>query len=314
MEAMVQQLEAQSTLSNPDFAKAGKEGYKLQEDGTDSDAEDSCHESPGPLNSGGLWQGPSSPDADSLSAAFGLRLVEWPVHLVGSGPDSSSSFVSYFSETNRCVSMRDLQGLPPLPWSFGTDSRNAIILDVPSPGIAPFHCLFTQARAQGRRACIVALGGPWVPTYIVCPKYQPIHVHNGYRLVCHQWNFELRITPTGLHSSKLQILSDEGDVFDVPPEGCHVGAGNRSRQVPNQPSFPPTKFALKHRLKDMSAVHMALNYHVPSNRWTLIDHSPEPLGTLIVLKTGTAYPLSQGLRVKLGPVILETVLTGNSTH
>lgn len=245
---------------------------------------------------------------EHISDAFGLRLVEWPVNLVGSGLGSTSTFVGYFSDNDRIVSRDSLQGLPVLPWSFGSDNRNSIILDIPGPGVAPFHCIFTQARAQAMRPCVVALGGHNVPAYIVCPKYQPIQVQNGDRLVCHQWNFELRVVPTELHMSALQILTDEGDVFDVPVDGCHVGAGNRSRQVPNQPSFPATKFALKHRLKDMSAVHMVFSYHAPSNRWLLVDHSPDPCGTLLLLKTGTAYPLSHGLRVKLGPVILETVL------
>jgi len=295
-------------LVNPEIAKAAKQGYSMQDDESDADDNGTHEES---VHHASPWGAPAGgpADGDPLSNSFGLRLVEWPVDLVGSGPSSSSTFVSYFSETDRLVSRSSLQGLPPLPWSFGTDQRNGIVLDVPAPGVAPFHCLFTKAHAQDMTPCIVALGGRWVPTYIVCPKYQPIQVHNGYRLVCHQWNFELRIVPTGLHSSMLQILTDEGDVFDVPPEGCHVGAGNRSRQIPNQPSFPTLKFALKHRLKDMSAVHLALNYHPPSNRWTLIDHSPEPFGTLILLKTGTAYPLSHGLRVKLGPVILETAIT-----
>lgn len=293
---------SQTALVNPEIAEAAKKGYKM-EDGESDEGDEPlsplCPDAPDHI----------VPGSDNLSENFGLRLVDWPKDVVGSGQNSSSTFVSYFSETDRIVCRKALQGLPPLPWSFGTDKRNAIILDVPAPGVAPFHCLFTKARAQAMTPCIVPLGGRWVPTYIICPKYQPIQVLNGYRLVCHQWNFEIRIIPTGLHSSMLQILTDEGDVFDVPLEGCHIGAGNRSRQVPNQPSFPPTKFALKHRLKDMSAVHLALNYHAPSNRWTLIDHSPEPFGTLILLKTGTAYPLSHGLRVKLGPVILETVIT-----
>lgn len=247
----------------------------------------------------------SSP-LETLSNSFGLRLVDWPRE--PAGVETSSTFLRYFANSGRSLSRECLTGLPFLPWSFGSDERNSIILDIPGPGVAPFHCIFTQARAQPKRPCIVSLGGPLVPAYIVCPKYQPIPLQNGDRLVCHQWNFELRIVPSGLHTTTLQILTDEGDVFDVPADGCHVGAGNRSRQVPNQPIFPTTKFALKHRLKDMSAVHMAFNYHPPSNRWTLVDHSPEPLGTLLLLKTGIAYPLSHGLRVKLGPLIFETML------
>lgn len=295
------------SLVNPSIAKAAKEGYKMGDDSDGSDDEVSAMTSD-PNNRAGSPTESRAGALQQLSDTFGLRLVEWPRELVGSGTESSSTFVGYFSNSGRNVARDSLKGLPMLPWCFGSDQRNTIILDIPGPGVAPFHCIFTQARAQPMRPCIVALGGTLVPTHIVCPKYQPIQVQNGDRLVCHQWNFELRIVSTGLHSTALQLLTDEGDIFDVPIDGCHVGAGNRSRPVPNQPIFPPTKFALKHRLKDMSGVHMAFNYHAPSNRWTLIDHSPEPFGTLLLLKTGHAYPLSHGLRVKLGPIIFETVL------
>jgi len=147
------------------------------------------------------------------------------------------------------------------------------------------------------------------PTYIICPKYQPLQVQNGDRLVCHQWTFELRIQPTEKpHESSLSILTDEGDVFKVPVEGCHVGAGNRSRHLDLQPAFPHAKFALKHRLRDMAAVHVAFFYHPSMDRWTLVDHSPDPLGSLLLLKPGMAYPLSHGLRVMIGPLILEVNL------
>jgi hypothetical protein len=273
-------------LVNPLIAEAAKEKYVIEDD----------PKTP---------SGPNAITLGQLSDSFGLRLVQWPDDTVGRGPNSSSTFVSYFSGTSRTISRRCLQGLPALPWSFGSDDRNAIIIDV--PGVSAFHCMFTQARAQPHRACIVSLGGSLSPTHIVCPKYQPIPIQNGDRLVCHEWNFEMRVVPTDLHMSSLQILTDEGDIFDVPTEGCHIGAGNRSRQEPNKPHFPQTKFALKHRLKDMSAVHMALHYHAPTDRWTLVDHSPDPLGTLLLLRTGHAYPLSHGTRVKLGTVILEVL-------
>jgi len=292
-----------SAVINPLMAAAAKKGYSMEDD---SDEEENGMIATQSIVKPLAFQGHAG--STNLSDAFGLRLAEWPRDLVGSGAESSSTFVSYFTDSGRIVSRGCLQGLPTLPWSFGSDQRNSIILDIPGPGIAPFHCIFSQSRAQPLRPCIVALGGPLVPSYIVCPKYQPIHLQNGDRLVCHQWNFEIRIVTTGLHQTACQVLTDEGDVFDVPTDGCHVGAGNRSRQVPNQPIFPATKFALKHRLKDMSAVHMAITYHAPSNRWMLLDHSPEPLGTLLLLKTGTSYPLSHGLRVKLGPLIFETVI------
>merc|ERR1712032_1570670 len=126
--------------------------------------------------------------------------------------------------------------------------------------------------------------------------------------------FEVRIVPTGLHSSSLSLLSDEGTTFDVPMEGCHVGAGNRSKQTKFQPSFPQHKLALKHRLKDMAAIHMAFFYHMPTNRWTLVDHAPDPLGTLLLLKSDTAFHLSEGMRVKLGPVVLEVVVVPEPAH
>jgi hypothetical protein len=300
----VKVLEKSSTLINPLMAQAAKQGYKMDDDDEDDDewGTEEINQFSGPM------EHQVSERGFCLSDTFGIRLVDWPRDLVGSGMASSSTFVRYFSDSGRMVSRESLPGLPFLPWSFGSDERNSVILDIPGPGVAPFHCIFTQARTQPMRPCVVALGSSLNPAYIVCPKYQPIQIHNGDRLVCHQWNFELRIPSTGLHQSSLQILTDEGDVFDVPSDGCHVGAGNRSRRVPNQPQFPPTKFALKHRLKDMSAVHMAFTYHSPSNRWTLVDHSPEPFGTLLLLKTGTAHPLSHGSRIKLGPIIFETVL------
>lgn len=282
---------SETTLINPDIAAAARKGYDMR----DSDSEDNELDSP-PQDANG-----------PLSDRFGLRLVQFPKE-VGSGESSESTFVRYFSQDGRLVSRDYLQGLPSLPWSFGHDERNTIIIDVPGSGLASFQCLFAHCKAQPNRPCLIPMGGPMAPTYIVCPKYQPLQVQNGDRLVCHQWNFELRILPTGLHMSTLFLLSDEGDSFEVPTDGCHVGAGNRSRQSPNQPSFPKTKFALKHRLKNMAAVHMAFHYHAPTNRWTLVDHSPEPDGTLLLLKTGTAYPLSHGLRVMLGPVVLETVI------
>lgn len=274
--------------------KSAKEGYKIEDD-NDDEEELYASEISGTSNSIG-----------KLSDAFGLRLIDWPADTVGSGPASTSTFVAYFSETHRTVARNYLDGLPALPWSFGTDERNSVILDI--PGVAAFQCIFTQSRVQAKRPCIVALGGASIPMYIVCPKYQPMQIQNGDRLVCHQWNFELRIVSTGLHASSCQVLTDEGDVFDVPLEGCHVGAGNRSRQLPNQPSFPQTKFALKHRLRDMSAVHMAIQYHAPTDRWTLIDHSPDPFGTLLLLRTSQSYPLSHGMRLKMGPVLFECIL------
>lgn len=97
-----------------------------------------------------------------------------------------------------------------------------MIVDVPGTGLAPFHCVFARSAAQTKRACIIPLGSPMAPTYVICPKYQPLQVQNGDRLVCHSWNFEIRILKIGLHTSSLSILTDEGDVFEVPMDGCHV--------------------------------------------------------------------------------------------
>lgn len=257
------------------------------------------------------WRRATLMQFGQVSDWFGLKLVDWPAG-VDAGECSASTFLRYFSDGARLVSRYHLHGLPPLPWSFGSDTRNSLIVDVPTVGLAPFHCMFAQSTKQKHRACVIALGSQMAPTYIVCPKYQPLQIHNGDRLVCHSWTFEMRILPLEkMHSSSLSILTDEGDVFEVPSDGCHVGAGNRSRHLEHQPSFPPTKFALKHRLTEIAAVHLAIHYHQPTDRWTLIDHSPDPMGTLILCKPGVARPLSHGLRVKIGPVTLETVIELN---
>jgi hypothetical protein len=246
-----------------------------------------------------------------LSDWFGLRLVDWPADL-GSGSASSSTFVKFFSEGTRSISRRDLNGLPALPWAFGSDNRNTIIVDgmKASSGLAPFHCMFVASTVQPWRACVVPLGNKMAQSHIICPKYQPIQLMNGDRLVCHSWTFEMRIQAMEhtIHQSALSILTDEGDIFDVPWDGCHVGAGNRSRHLDQQPAFPHTKFALKHRLANMAAVHLAIHYHAPTDRWTLVDHSPDPMGTLLQLRAGVAHPLSHGLRVKMGPIVLEATL------
>jgi len=221
------------------------------------------------------------------------------------GEGSSSTFVRFFSEDGNEVSRKCLQGLPALPWSFGTDSRNTIIVDLPGAGLAPFHCMFTESASQPWRASVIPLGSTAAQSYIVCPKYQRIAVRNGYRFKCGSWTFELRVTPIDNHKCALQILSDEGVVYDVPEEGCHVGAGNRSRHLDYQPNFPLPKFSLKHRLGQLSAVHLAFIYSPATNRWMLVDHSHDPLGCLLILKEGMAYPLSEGMRIKMGSVILE---------
>jgi len=247
---------------------------------------------------------------ETVSELFGLKLIDWPKEL-GSGSSARSTFVKCFSELNRIISRYHVAGLPRLPWSFGSDGRNSLVVDVPGEGLAAFHCLFARSKVQPKRTSVIPLGSSVTPTYIVCPKYQMVHVLNGARVVCHNWTFELRITSKGLHSSSLSILTDEGEVFDVPRDGCHVGAGNRSRQFDHQAAFPQTKFVLKKRLQGISCVHFALSYHSALNRWTLVDHSSAPFGTLLLLKTSMAYPLSEGLRVKIGPVVLEsTYLVG----
>jgi hypothetical protein len=108
-----------------------------------------------------------------------------------------------------------------------------------------------------------------------------------------------------MHTSTLTILTDEGTEYEVPREGCHLGAGFQSRQLALQPTFPKAKFALNHRLKNLAPVHICFYYHSFMNRWILVDHSPDPMGTLLALKTGVAYPVSEGLRIKMGPITLE---------
>jgi hypothetical protein len=237
--------------------------------------------------------------SDSLS----LTLVGFPSDMAM--PVSTSTFVKFFAEGRR-ISRTGLQGLPPMPWTFGSDRRNTIVVDVPGVTIAQFHCMFVPSRSQPWRACVIPLGNLLSPTYLICPKYQPIEVHNGDRIVCHQWVFELRIDGGGAsHVSQLKILTDEGEEFKMPMDGCHVGAGNRSKQIEHQPWFPPTKFPLKHRLRDMAAVQFSVVRNPSCDRWMLVDHSHDPEGTLLQLRTGTAYPLSEGMNMKLGPLVLE---------
>jgi hypothetical protein len=285
-------------LINPTMVAKAAETFQVHEDDA-SEVASSC--------------GADSPQ--DASKSFGLRLADFPPELVD-GP-SPSRFVRFFSEEKRLISLQSLQGLPPLPWSLGSDDHNTVIVDVKGvggSGIAPFHCMFTNCSAQPHRACIVPLGDPMTSSFIVCPKYQPLQVSNGDRLICQQWAFEIRIEPTAqLHRSCLSLWTDEGTVFRVPMEGCHVGAGQRSRRLDQQPVFPQTKFALKTRLRDMSPVHVAFHYNHPMDRWTVVDHSPDPLGTLLFLKTGVAYPLSDGQRIKIGPLILEVALQNVST-
>jgi hypothetical protein len=238
------------------------------------------------------------------SDSFSLALVEFPPELAS--PDAGSTFTSFFAREGRRISRTGLPGLPQLPWTFGSDRRNTIVVDVPGVTVAPFHCIFAPSRAQPWRTCIIPAGNRMSPTYLICPKYQLLEVHNGDRLVCQQWTFELRISGTGSdHVSGLTILTDEGEEFKVPMDGCHVGAGNWSKQIRHQPSFPPTKFPLKHRLRDMAAVQFALVRNGACDRWMLVDHSPDPQGTMMLLRPGVAYPLSEGMRVKIGPLVVE---------
>lgn len=240
-----------------------------------------------------------------VSNGFGVRLAECPPEI--SGKNSRSTFVRFLSEDGRVISRRGTQGLPQLPWSFGSDVRNTVVVDVHDEGVAPFHCVFAKSFIQPARVCVVPLAESAAATYVVSPKYQPLQVRNGDRLVCLQWVFELRLRLVGPHTTALSILTDEGVVFEAPMDGCHIGAACPSRQMRHQPSFPPTKLTLDHRSQDMPGVHVALHYEPPMDRWTLVDHSPDPMGTLLLLKTGVAYPLSRGLRVKMGTLTLEVI-------
>lgn len=266
-------------------------------------------QAPGNREQSSLPLQPKQPEIrHDISDSFGLKLVEWP-------PEAAdSTFVRFFAPAadgteGRHIARGDLEGLPPLPWSFGSDQRNTVIVDVADEKLAHFQCLFTTSHIQPNTPCVAPLGDPFVaPMYILCPKYQHLPVKNGYRLICHSWVFECRIVPTGLHTSSLSLLTDEGEVFEVPSSGCHVGAGHRSKQLEHQPSFPTTKMALKHRLQGMSTVHMAFHYNQLADRWTLVDHSPGPFDTLLQLKPGHAYPLSSGLQIRFGKVTLEAVI------
>lgn len=266
-------------------------------------------QSPGNREQSSLPFQPKQPELrHEISDAFGLKLVEWPADA------SDSTFVRFFAPSEdgahgKHIARGDLDGLPPLPWSFGSDQRNTVIVDVPDEKLANFQCLFVASHLQPNVPCVVPLGDPFVaPMYILTPKYQHLPVKNGYRLICHSWVFECRIMTTGLHASSLSLLTDEGEIFEVPSSGCHVGAGHRSKQLEHQPRFPQTKMALKHRLQGMSTVHIAFHYNKLADRWTLVDHSPGPFDTLLQLKPGHGYPLTSGLRVRLGEVTLEAVI------
>lgn len=280
-------------LINPEVVKAALKGYS-SEDADDSHIPDVLR-----------------PVKEDVSRRFGLRLVGYPQGANGSKP---STFVKFFSEEHRLISRSCLQGLPPLPWSFGCDPRNSIIVDIPESEVAPFHFLVAQSKVRPDYACLVSLCGSDFPTYIVCPKYQPLPVYNGDRIVCDQWTFELHLRQTDqMHTSSLEILTNHGDTFQVPKDGCHVGAGNRSRLNNKQPHFPHTKFALHQQLRNIAAVHMAFHYHPPMDRWTVVDHCPDPFGTLLLIRPGVAHLLSDGLRVKFGSVVLETVLNSENS-
>jgi len=279
-------------LVNPDLISAAKRGYSMDDVDAVTDSQ-----------SRGLAM-----TTNALSDTFALKLIQWPEEF-GSGDSATSTFVKFFSDQRMRISRRCLQGLPELPWCIGSDERNTVIMDAPGPGIAPFHCMLAQSKFYAKRVCCVPLGDPLSSSYIICPKYQPWPIRNGDRLVCHQWTFELQIKPTkNLHESILTILTDEGTVFEVSSEGCHIGAGNRSRHMDNQPCFPQAKFALKHRLRDISPVHVAIWYQAPVNRWTIVDHSPHPMGCLLQMRPCQAYPLSHGLRLMMGQCVLEVMM------
>lgn len=283
-------------LTNPDAIKAATKRYLFEDE--DEDPED-----------------PSSSDLhpdDDISDFLALRLISAPPDLCGE--QCPSTFLRFLLQDGKILSRRCLQGLPALPWCIGSDQRNTVVLDLPCQGIAPFQCIIAEAKMQVQRAMIVPLGGPSEQMYFICPKYQPLQVRNGDRLVCHGWTFELRIEPAeDTRTSSLTILTSEGVAFEVPTDGCHVGVGERSRKREHQPAFPEAKFVLAHTIRDIAEVHIAFHYDAPMDRWTVIDHSQDSLGTLLALKTGVAYLLSRGLRLKLGPLLLEATLdTGTS--
>lgn len=208
------------------------------------------------------------------------------------------------------LSRQELPGLPMLPWCFGRDARNTVVMDMETDAISPFQCVFMKSQVQPSRACVVHVGNTYLaPTYVVCPKFQHMPVRDGFRVVCGQsWTLELRIRPTGLHSSALTIVTDEGWSFEVPDSGCHVGAGHRAVEDPATISFPKDcKMSLQDRLQNISTVHCAFHYHRAGDRWSIVDHSDVEEGTLIELLPGFAYPLSHGLRVKTGPITMEVI-------
>eukprot|EP00931_Biecheleriopsis_adriatica_P018175 TRINITY_DN1280_c0_g1_i1.p1 TRINITY_DN1280_c0_g1~~TRINITY_DN1280_c0_g1_i1.p1 ORF type:complete len:794 (-),score=166.52 TRINITY_DN1280_c0_g1_i1:99-2480(-) len=278
-----------SFLVNSEVYHAAKEKYFMNED--DSEEEELVH-----LSSG-----------DDVSDFFGFKLIE--AHQDLDSSSRPSLFLSFLRGENTLTSRRQLPGLPALPWCLGTDPRNTMVLDLEAQGLAPFHCILKKAAAQERRVCIAPLHGDRGESYIVLPMYQPIQVRDGYHLRCHDWLFELNIEHDyETNTSALTIMTEDGTSFQSPFEGCHIGVGTLSRKRPYQPAFPTAKMVLTSRTEKMQEVHLVFLYEPPTNRWTVVNHCPDERGGLMVLSTGTSYPLSLGLRVRLGPLLLECAL------
>eukprot|EP00933_Yihiella_yeosuensis_P003888 TRINITY_DN1073_c0_g1_i1.p1 TRINITY_DN1073_c0_g1~~TRINITY_DN1073_c0_g1_i1.p1 ORF type:complete len:827 (+),score=138.66 TRINITY_DN1073_c0_g1_i1:75-2555(+) len=278
-------------LHNPEVLSKSKQEYTL----------DDCGE-----EEANRFQALGLSDQDDVSDFLGLRLVDAPEDL--KSENCSSNFMRFLRLDQRAlISRRKLEGLPELPWCLGSDARNTVVLDVPS-GIDPFHCILSKSRAQGKRVCLQTLGDGSNPSYIVCPKYQPLQVFTGYRFLCHDRTFEIRIKPDfDTRTSRLFILIDDGTRFEAPPEGCHVGVNACSRRRPYQPFFQSAKMVLE-KSPGVDEVQLSFNYEAPMDRWTVVDHSAEELGTLLELKPGTAYPLSKGMRFCLGSLQFEMTL------
>jgi len=238
-------------------------------------------------------------EQDDVSNYFGLSLVDAPPEL------DQTALVSFLRRQDMMTSRRCLQGLPALPWCLGSDSRNTLVLDGSAQGVRRFHCVLKKSKTQAQRVSLVPVDSR-AKSFIVLPKYQPFQVRDGDRFVCHGWSCEVQLErDSETNTTHLVLLTEDGQRFEAPLDGCHVGAGAASLQQKMQPAFPTAKFVVDDPGHDIAQVHLAFCYDQPMNRWTVVDHSRHPRGALLALKAGVAYPLSHGLHLLFGPMLLK---------
>jgi len=188
-------------------------------------------------------------------------------------------------------------------------SHPACDVVVDEVGVDPFQAILVHMNKQECRVGILPLGDPLrdSPTMVVCPKFQHLQIRDGTRIQASGWRFECRISREdplegkGGPRSRMVLLGEDGTVYRVPREGCHVGAGHRSHQTQFEPAFPQPKWSLGARLEGISQVHFAIHYTEVADRFTIVDHSTELFSTKITPSPMHVMPLSPGLRVEIGP-------------